>query len=432
MLNIDRSLITYKCELTNREVKHYVLIVHQDERKILLSYANLFLYKKTSLSVSTSNRYSNILSKFYRFLSNQDKFHSIDCSQYHAIVDNNDIKRWQIQRQEDRVTSQKLFPTLATIFEEAKILLTYFKWLHDCGINSNVKIELVTWKANFKDLSLLNYVNKKEKKTISSKGIQILEKEVRQKVVHTLISNKEIKLFIESFSDPVYAALFKLSLGTAMRPMDLCKFPYLGRGANKHIMPYSSMDQGAPTCKYTVHNSKGKKTRKIVINMADLKILEDYYIRPYYFERVAKYEKKYGKKCPPSILFLNSNGDPVTPAKISSRSNDAKKRAITLDSSFREGVSFYDARHWWPTMFLIRTYKDELLTAAADVIMTAAAQVLTEQMGHEHIETTFKYYIDKARILTLANKGYVNDIVTNQDESVEEFIERIDSRKPVE
>lgn len=53
-----------------------------------------------------------------------------------------------------------------------------------------------------------------------------------------------------------------------------------------------------------------------------------------------------------------------------------------------------------------------LLSPAADVLDAAFAQVLTNQLGHESITTTYKHYLDLARVLIMAKDGRVNDIIT--------------------
>jgi hypothetical protein len=50
---------------------------------------------------------------------------------------------------------------------------------------------------------------------------------------------------------------------------------------------------------------------------------------------------------------------------------------------------------------------------------------MRNQLGHESLETTYKHYIDLARVVLMAHNGLVNEIVTNNGESVEEFIKRI-------
>ncbi|SDL47308.1 Site-specific recombinase XerD [Janthinobacterium sp. OK676] len=425
MIEFQREVFDYNSQETGRNMRHHILTAHTRTNIILLSYPNLFLHDHATSSIETSNRYSSVLLMFYRYLSISEKFKNIDVSNYHAIVDNRDIKRWQVQRQIERVRSQNASPTSNTIFEDAKLLLVFFNWINKSGYITCVKINIKSWAANFKSEKMLNYVRQKSGLRIDSKNIEVLDKEKRQQSRKSLITDAEIKALILSFNDPVYSVMFKLALGTAMRPMDLCKFPYIGNGPNQHILPYSEMRSEGAVVSYLVTESKGKKDREIKINRADLKVLEDQYIRPFYNERARKYEKKYGRNCPPSILFLTVHGEPVTSNKVSSRTGAAKERAIRNFPEFRRSITFYDARHWWPTMYILKFFGDKLLTQSADALYLAAGEILVKQMGHEDLSTTYKYYVDMARLLMLAHDGHVHELVTDPDQTVEEFVEKM-------
>ncbi|MNK99091.1 hypothetical protein D3C87_1194720 [compost metagenome] len=82
---------------------------------------------------------------------------------------------------------------------------------------------------------------------------------------------------------------------------------------------------------------------------------------------------------------------------------------------FRPHIDFYQARHWWPTQYLIATYGDMLLTQTTDALVLAVSQVITTQLGHEDIETTYKHYIDMARVIMLSYKGQSLDLVRSHD-----------------
>lgn len=422
MLQISRELVSYKTVRGN-DVSHYILIAADGKKRVLISHVNLYLYEITRSSEATSNKYSSILSAFYTYLSTLDKFKMVGVGSYHNITDNEDIKNWQEARQTARVNAQKAFPTSETIFNDAQRVLNFFAWLRSEHYESCVDVQYKTWIANFKNDHLLSHIQRQANVAIDSKNITTLDREGRQQKLYSLITNDEIKSLVQSYPDPVYAALFKLSLGTAMRPSELCKFPYIGNGENRHIQPYENMTREGATVPYLIKLSKGKKTRTIRINMADLKALEDHYIKPYYQERARLYKERYGKKCPPSILFLTARGVPITQKMISDRTLAAKKLAMASNKQFRESVVFYDARHWWPTMFLIKRFKQGLLEDSTIIRDMSAIQAITQQMGHDNFSTTYKHYIDQARLLLLAQEGYVNDLVTNPDQSVEEFIE---------
>jgi integrase len=387
----------------------------------MLSHANIYLHDQASFSLKTSNRYSSVISKFYTFLGTQNKFKSIDVSQYHVVADNRDIRRWQVDRQIQRAKKQSLKPSTKTIFEDAKNLANFFIWLVQSGYPTNVDIKTKAWQSNFKHSGLLNYISRKSREALDFKDIKALDKDSRQSSRQDLITGEEIFWLKEAYNDPIYGALFDFSLGTAMRPMDLCNFPFMGTGDNTHIQPYSNMAKGVDVYNYLVTQSKNGKSRVITINKKDLEKLENDYIKPYYYARKKLYKKKYGADCPPSILFLNKSGTPISPEMISSRTNAAKIKAKIKHPKFRDNVTFYDARHWWPTIFLIRFYDKKLLTSSADALYLAVSEVICNQMGHEDISTTFKHYVDMARLVMMAHEGKVNEIV-NQSTDHLQFI----------
>ena len=425
MITIQSILIEYKSVDTLNDSQHFVLkAILPGDKEILLSHPNLFLYYETNRAINTSKRYANILAQFYSYLSTDEKFRDIEISKYHVLTDNRDIRKWQIYRQIKRVQKQSNKPTSKTIFEDAKIILNYFKWLHNSGYVTNVSIEHKNWIANFKNQRMLNYIQQTAKQVIDAKNIKVLDKERRQSSSKSLITNQEIKALINAYTDPAYSALFKLSLGTGMRPIELVQFPYLGNGENKHIMPYSEMDKDNPTIGFEVIG-KGKKLRTVRINIKDLKELDNTYIKPFYNERRKLYREKYGIECPPSILFLNKVGKPITPTMISKRSNDAKLRAMKFYPDFREKITFYEARHWWPTMFALEFFKEKLLDSSSEVLYAAFAEALKNQMGHEDLETTYKYYIDMARLVYSAHQRTVHELLVSPQKTVQEMLDEM-------
>ncbi|BCS45651.1 MULTISPECIES: site-specific integrase [Pseudomonas syringae group genomosp. 2] len=423
MITIERRVLTYPHAFNPRRLRsHYILIAVDRSKKTMLSHANLYL-EDVSSSLDTSNRYSNLISKFYRYLSTLEKYKEVPVSSYHSLVDNLDLREWQIQREVDRVAAQSSSPNTETIIEDAKRVYGFFEWLKKKDYPSCVSFQYKTWQANFKDEELLAHIKRKALSVLDGRGIRALDNEFYQNRSYTLPTNSEIKGLISAYTDPVYAAMFKLSLGSAMRPMDLCKFPYLGNGKNAHIMPYENMRIDDVTVDYHISFSKGKKSRTIKIHHLDLKALDDHYIKEHYAPRAELYKKRFGKPCPPTILFLSSRGIPVTSKMISRRTVAARELARKKDPSIRESVRFYDARHWWPTIFLIRRFKHGLKGQMSEVRDAAAMQVIKDQMGHRHLITTYNHYLDLARILLLAHEGFVNELVTQPSKTIEQFLE---------
>ncbi|MDO8272001.1 MAG: site-specific integrase [Gammaproteobacteria bacterium] len=420
MIRFQTFPIAYENIDTYSIVEHYVVkALNVKGKDILLSFPNIYLFKETADSLNTSKRYANVITMFYTFLSTTDKFRDINVGEYHVIADNNDIRRWQIERQTKRVAHQSESPTSKTIFEDARVVLSFFMWIEKVGQITNVNVETKTWVARFKSRRMLHHIQKEAKIAIDAKNIQALDKASRQKKSKSLITDREIEALLKSYVDPVYPALFLLGLGTGMRPVELVKFPYIGTGKNKDILPFPEMDNVKATVAFEV-TGKGNKTRDVIVNLKDLCDLYELYTKPYYQERRKLYSLIHEKDCSPSILFLNKNGYPVTPKMISRITNNAKKKAKKIYPDFREKITFYEARHWWPTMFAIEFFKEKLLTGSAEALYTAFAQALTEQLGHNDIETTYKYYIDMARLVYQAQSGSVHELLTNPVKSVRE------------
>lgn len=413
MTTFECRNISYKSAESQSDVNHFVVVSTHGDKTILLSHPNLFLYYKTRASIKTSQRYSAVISMFYRYVSGLPEFESIPPTLYHLVVTNRTVRRWQISREIARSAKNQLSPTSSTILADAKILMGFFHWLNTNLIVTSVNISLKTWIPKYKSTRFLEYVSLKARNVIDYSSIKTLDKVSRQKNVHGLISNEQIQQLISCYHDPVYASMFMLALGTAMRPMDLCEFPYAGNGLNRHITPLSWQgDIGSKTVQYQIYKSKGGKFRRIQIHVDDLRYLEDNYIRPHYKERAKKYELLFGKPCPPSILFLNGEGKPVTPKMIANRTLAAKNLAVQKYPGFPEHISFYESRHWWPTQYLIGNFGDDILYYDSSVLHLAFAQFIQNQMGHTDIKTTFTHYMNMAKLIVFLNMKSKSKIFT--------------------
>lgn len=411
MLTIDKKYISYVSATLNSPVAHFILIAQVRSRSLLLSVPNLYLYEQSRSSKQTSKRYATVIAMFYKYLSTKRKYRNLSPGDYHVITTNLDIQMWQLDRQADRVRENRERPMASTTFDDAKVVQTFFAWVVRSGFTTNVKIHLETWVANFKRDRLLNYVKRKAGVRISSDPIRALDKRAHQRRPKSLITNADIKTLLQTYPDRVYATLLRFALATAIRPMELCRLPYLGNGNNRHILPYSELPKDQVTFDYQIYG-KGHKLRTIKIPAYALKDVYDSYTATEYPARKKKYKAKYGKPCPPSILFLNAEGDPVDETMISNATNYACQIAHARDPKFRKTNNFYQARHWWPTMMMVQHQNDKLVTPAADVLDAAFAEVLTNQMGHSSISTTYKHYLDLARALVMAKDGNVNEIIT--------------------
>ncbi|ORL48573.1 hypothetical protein, partial [Pseudomonas putida] len=423
MIQITKKHIEYVSSELNRSVAHFILIFEDKKKSVLLSHVNLFLYSTTRASKKTSSRYASIISMFYRYLSSTDDFEATHPSQYHLFARNKHVKRWQTKREMERVAKGSPSPTTETIFNDAKLLMNYFRWLGDAGFSPGIEVKLKSWIPPYKSSRYQAYVALKATNVIDTTSIEVLDKESRHSTIRTLITPQEITQLAESYSDPVYAAMLIFAVATAMRPMDLCRFPYYGTGVNAHIGPHNSMEFNEPTVNYTIFNSKRKKTREILIHKDALRDIQEMYIEPLYAARAKKYREHYGEKPPLSILFLTKDGHPVTPDSIAQRTTAAKKKARERNPSLRANLKFYDARDWWPTQYLIRNFGEEIFSG--EIYNLAVAQVLQNQMGHKFLRTTFEHYVDLARVILAMHKKRSTEIYKAADMSAIDFMHAI-------
>jgi integrase len=361
---------------------------------------------------------------FYRYLSTTDDFKFIHPSQFHLFARNKHVKRWQSAREMERVAENSVSPSTETIFGDAKLLMNYFRWLGDKGFNPGIEVQLKTWIPPYRSSRYQEYIALKAKKVIDSTSIEVLDKESRQSAIRSLITPQEISQLTTSYSDPAYAAMLIFALATAMRPMDLCRFPYYGNGDNAHIAPFSSMEFSEPNVRYTIHNSKGQKMRTILVHRDALRDVEEMYIKPLFAARAKKYKENYGEEPPLSLLFLTKDGHPVTPDSISQRTTAAKKKALKLNPKLRANLRFYDARDWWPTQYLIRNFGEDVFNNDG-LYNLAVAQLLQDQMGHKFLQTTFDHYVDLARVILTMHKKRSTEILKAADLSANDFISAV-------
>ena len=73
-------------------------------------------------------------------------------------------------------------------------------------------------------------------------------------------------------------------------------------------------------------------------------------------------------------------------------------------------------------MFAIEFFKEKLLNESSEVLYAAFGEALKNQMGHEDLETTYKYYIDMARLVYSAHQGTVHELLTSPQKTVQEML----------
>ncbi|EGR2733489.1 site-specific integrase [Vibrio parahaemolyticus] len=427
---IERKLITYLYERI--DYSHYILNLKINDKIILMTAVNVFLKERTYKSLKTSERYSNILKRFFDFIISNNA--NITQNFWREVTDS-DIREWQGYIIKNRDNKNKKRPKDDTVYLDACIVFDFYSWAERNHFPVLINSTSVDWKFNFRD----------ESKLLSSKGIlsgsvpdyaNIDIRNTRIKQFRNSSSNKSdtimefenIKALVNSYSDPVYPVMFLLALATGMREQGVCSFPYIGIGENDHIRTYPEIKNSVPkdpkektpkTFPFTTIE-KGNKQRTLQVNMSAWKVICIIYL-PLYYRRKKLFKNKFPNKNVDAVFFLNKAGKPVTPKMVSDATNRAKKKLN--DQHFH--WSFHSTRDWYATMFIIKHLTREQINAAH--YDAAIEDALRKQLGHSDIRTTYMHYIRVASLLLATRNGELDFSLGNSDDFWNNIAKTIDN-----
>ena len=404
MMEICRELISYSNPVTNQPVKHHILY-SKGTKRCLLSQVNIYLHDTARHSENTSLRYSGVLSRFFRFLISENQISSDEMHDFYLQADNDSLKAWQVQQIINRNELGKSRPSEKSVYDSAVLVTDFYYWLEQNDYPSSINVHTKKWVAKFKENDLLAYIAKGSKRVKDSKQIKVFKSRTQIYKPDDLLTIEQIKTALESYSDPVYPALYKLCMGTGLRPSGAVRFPYKGFGPNSHISPWENMREEYANKAFFKYYVKEKgKARKVKINT---NCFETIYIayKPLLYKRRALYKLKHGKEAPLSAFWFDKKGKIVTEKMISDASYYVSKK---LDFDFK----FYNSRHWFATMFILEHLKN---TKGNISYNAAVEQALIDQLGHGKIGTTYEFYIKKAMLYAhvIDNPG-MSDLITDK------------------
>ncbi len=422
-MELRNNIIEYINPISNAKDQHHVLFAVDNGKTIPLDIVNLYLAKSATSSLATSARYTSIFTRFFSWFYEHKKIDSSNIKNAWLAVTELDLQIWQRHRAVNRIVNNKTKPSYKTIFEDASIVHDLYIWAHNKDYPVRISPESNRYVFDFKNREneLLAHIPKKMRSQVSKAGIKVL-KNVVQKGVIRILSHQQIKTLLLSYSDPVYAFMYLTSLCTGLRPHGVTQIPYIGFGKNSHIIPWTQMKktfiEGQKDFEFTV-TEKGLKTRTIKINIEDWKAISEAYLplcekRREIYRRINKIYPKV------DYFWLTKNGEPVTSSKqISDATTYAKRR-----NKINFPCSFYDARHWYATMYILNHLKGNELWRE-DGYNSAVDEYLRNQLGHESIITTYKHYVSIARLYNASeggilsevakNNGFVSDLYTKND-----------------
>jgi len=404
-MEICKDLVEYVDPICGDVKSHHVLYAADEENIVTFDTVNLYLSEKCTSSLCTSKRYINIFNRFYRWYFNY-KEQSLKC--FNVIwltVEDLDIKTWQSQVATERMEKSKLKPSDKTIYEDARIVHEFYAWANKKEYPVRIKPESKEFIYDFKnrESELLAHLPRKKEKNTDRSNIKNQTYPYVQKGQIRILSNAQINILLSSYADPVYSMMYLFSLCTGLRPEGVIQLPYIGVQKNAHIIPWNQMKKnikGERDFEFTV-TEKGRKTRTIKINVKDWEAISMAYL-PLCEKRRSLYKSKNETYPDQKYFWFKKNGDPITQVSdISHATTYAKKRG-----EIKFPCCFYDARHWYATMYILKHLnKKELF--AEDGYNSAVDKYLANQLGHADICTTYKYYVDVARVYVYSNGGNI-------------------------
>lgn len=413
-MNIIKTIIDYKHEKS--DYSHAILLAENGKTKTLLSYVNIYLKQVTHRSLKSTNKYANNLKNFFDYLLKDVDKDTKKSPDFWLAATESHLREWQGSLVEKRDSKRLLKPSDKTIKDNASLVKEFYVWAKDNDLPTLIKKHSVQWKFDYKKYSK-NKLQVGQVVSGSDSIIDIGKKRNNKTTTNldlTIMSNSEIKALQSSYDDPVFSVIHMLALATGLREEGLCQFPYIGVGLNAHIAPYSEMElssnDSTKTFDYNVTEKGSNRTLKV--NLKAWEVICSSYL-PLYFERKKKFIK-YIKTLPKnkrpsinSVFFLTKKGHPVTPQKISSATNYAKKKIKGFDRVF------HDTRDWYSTNFMIQNLtKNQINKTYYDL---AVEEALRKQIGHKDIKTTYTYYL-KIASLVLAIKDNKFNYSISSDE----------------
>jgi len=215
------------------------------------------------------------------------------------------------------------------------------------------------------------------------------------------------------FDDYVYVVIAYVIRNTALRPKELFQLPYRGTGLNLGLQPYRLVteeqvcDEGCNTIEKLVTDdvnatpvegdipfdfeSKGKR-RKINFPLHVWKFICKYWM-PERVKRAKLYaennELGNGRSPSNNCLFLSKEGRPVTYGMLIDHFNKVAKHPDYIKRPFTPKM----LRHSWATYYVYHALKAENSLHNDYVYNVAHDDYLRKFMGHEDLDTTYRFYV---------------------------------------
>lgn len=361
------------------------------------SYWAIALAQTRSRSIDTLKQYTTVLARFLQWRDDKGikaiNWHLTDEDVINAyigyLINNRDIKGR---------------PSNKTIEDYIAILSYFFKWATEKGYKHYWKIDLKKATIRIKGSSSIVKTEKQiEKRMHIGNGSTTHVDSERDK----FIQRENILRIVELFDDVVYSFIVLVLWKTALRPKELFQLPYKGTGLNAGLKRYRDKELSELKEILFRFESKGKDR--------DIKFPPDVWTvicrkwMPEWVKRAAKYqERNHGKMPPNNALFLSENGRIVTRKMLRDKLNKVAQDPRCPEKKITPKMF----RHSFATYFILDRLEQYNLLGKAYVYNAVIDAELREWMGHEDIETTYKYYVH------LINRYFHNGLLNDLEDPV--------------
>ncbi len=217
------------------------------------------------------------------------------------------------------------------------------------------------------------------------------------------------------FDDFVYVVIANIVWITALRPKEFLQIPYHGKGLNSGFKNYDDrelIDIGNINFYF---ESKGKPRNIDFPGYLWAWICKTWL--PIRAERALLYRKKHNVGLPNDALFVSKNGNIVSYHMV----NTAFKNVKTNKNY--EGGNFGPTalRHSFATYFVYLALKNESLIGKPYLYNAIIDDALRKILGHNDIETTYKFYVHIVNRFALGGDDLIYEISKKENMKILQY-----------
>lgn len=382
--------------------------------------------KRRSGSKKTADRYSGILARYLQWLDDSGYG-----SHAWASIDK-DIFGQYVAHLQSVIGPTGDVPSRESVLDYVSRVIDFYVWARREKYKHFLEIEM-------RDVEVFARKNQLLLAHVSNSTIRKIPKiEVRpgpakkvESEVNKLVSQNEYEVALSLMDDLVYVFMAVIVRVTAVRPKELLQLPYRGKDKNSAFIPYDAdciPGDLAEEDLYFYCESKGKNRCIKFPGALWVAICQKYL--PLRRQRALLYRKREGVSPPNTALFLTERGYIVDYSTLYRAFDKVAETAKAYRLAGRE-VGYTKAkfgarmlRHTCATYFVIDAMRRRNRLGKAYIYDVTIDNDLRDLLGHEDVETTYKYYVH------LINKMFADDLLVELhrkrvDEGLSTMLDRL-------